>query len=96
MILRVCLINSLICVLVGADISDCFKHFVQRVCFRTKDWNDKQLFIEGKEILLKVVAQSVPVYAMSVFKILKGVCKSIMDVISKIWWGDDENNKRMH
>lgn len=42
------------------------------------------------------MAQSIPVFAMSVFKLPKGVCKDITDVIAKFWWGDDENTKRMH
>ena len=50
----------------------------------------------GKEILLKAVAQSIPVFAMSVFCLPKGVCKDIMDVIAQYWWGDDEENKKMH
>jgi hypothetical protein len=54
------------------------------------------LSIGGKEILLKVVAQAIPVYAMSVFLILKGICKRMMDAISKFWWGDDENSNKMH
>lgn len=35
-------------------------------------------------------------YAMSVFKIPKSVCKDITDAIARFWWGDDENTKRMH
>jgi hypothetical protein len=31
--------------------------------------------------------------AMSVFLIPKGVCKSMMDAISKFWWGDDAKSK---
>jgi hypothetical protein len=50
----------------------------------------------GKEILLKAVAQAIPVYAMSVFQLPKGVCKGMMDAISQFWWGDDENTKKMH
>lgn len=34
--------------LVGADRSDCFNHFVERVCSRTHGWNKKQLSTEGK------------------------------------------------
>jgi hypothetical protein len=54
------------------------------------------LSIGGKEILLKDVAQAIPVYAMSLFLIPKGVCKRMMDAISKFWWGDDDNSNKMH
>jgi hypothetical protein len=56
----------------------------------------KQLSIRGKKILLKAMAQSIPVYAMLVFLIPKGVCKKMMDAISKFWWGEDENSNKMH
>lgn len=45
---------------------------------------------------MKAVAQAIPVYVMSVFKILKGVCKDITNAIARFWWGDDENTNRMH
>jgi hypothetical protein len=82
--------------IVGADRSDCFLHFVERIIQRINGWKEKQLSIGGKEILLKVVAQAIPVYAMSVFEIPKGVCKRMMDAISQFWWGDDENSNKMH
>jgi hypothetical protein len=69
--------------LVGADRSDCFEHFIDRIIQRINGWKEKQLSIGGKEILLKAVAQAIPVYAMSVFLIPKGVCKKMMDAISK-------------
>jgi hypothetical protein len=69
--------------LVGADRSDCFKHFMDRIIHRIIRWKKKLLSIEGKEILLKAVAQAIPVYAMSVFLIPKGVLKSMMDAIAK-------------
>lgn len=71
-------------------------HFVERVSSQTHGWNEKQLSTEGKEILLKAVAQAIPVYAMPVFKIPKGICKEITDEIAKFWCGDDQHNKRMH
>jgi hypothetical protein len=82
--------------IVGADRSDCFLHFVERIIQRINGWKEKQLSIGGKEILLKAVAQAIPVYAMSVFQIPKGVCKRMMDAISQFWWGDDENSNKMH
>jgi hypothetical protein len=82
--------------LVGADRSDCFLHFVERIIQRINGWKEKILSIGGKEILLKAVAQAIPVYAMSVFLIPKGVCKRMMDAIAQFWWGDDENSNKMH
>jgi ribonuclease HI len=82
--------------LVGADRSDCFLHFVERIIQRINGWKEKHLSIGGKEILLKAVAQAIPVYAMSVFQIPKGVCKRMMDAISQFWWGDDANSNKMH
>ena len=82
--------------MVGADRSDCFKHFVERIKERLKGWMEKVLSIGGKEILIKAVAQAIPVFAMSVFSILKGVCKDITYLISQYWWGDDEEYKKMH
>lgn len=82
--------------LVGADRSDCFLHFVERIIQRINSWKEKQLSTGGKEILLKAVAQAIPVYAMSVFQIPIGVCKRMMDAIANFWWGDDDNSNKMH
>ncbi|XP_073353800.1 uncharacterized protein [Aegilops tauschii subsp. strangulata] len=82
--------------MVGADRSDCFRHFCERIKERLRGWMEKQLSTGGKEILIKSVAQAIPVFAMSVFNIPKGICKEITDLIAQFWWGDDEEHKRMH
>jgi hypothetical protein len=82
--------------LVGVDRSDSFEHFIERIIARINGWKEKYLSIGGKEILLKAVARAIHVYAMSVFQIPKGVCKRMMDAISKFWWGDDDNSNKMH
>jgi hypothetical protein len=56
----------------------------------------KTIVYRGKEILLKVVAQAIPVFAMSMFCIPKGICKEITGIIAQFWWGDDEEHKKMH
>ena len=52
--------------------------------------------MQGKEVLVKSVAQAIPSYAMSVFELPKGICKSITDEIAGFWWGDNEEKKKMH
>jgi hypothetical protein len=81
---------------VGVDRSDNFVHLIERIIQRINGWKEKYLSIGAKEILLKSVAQVIPVYAMSVFLISKEVCKRMIDAISSFWWGDDENNNKMH
>jgi hypothetical protein len=82
--------------MVGADRSDCFRHFYERIKEILKGWMEKQLSSGGKEILLKYVVQAIPIFAMSVFSLPKGLCKEINDLIAQFWWGDDEEHKRMH
>ena len=82
--------------MVGVDRTDCFQHLIDRVCQRLKGWKEKVLSMQGKEILLKSVAQAIPSYSMSVFKLHKGICKSITDEMPSFSWGDREAKKTMH
>jgi len=82
--------------MVGTDRSDCFQHLIDRVNSRINGWKEKLLSLGGKEILIKSIAQAIPVYAMMVFKIPNKICKGITNAISQYWWGDDNNHKRIH
>jgi hypothetical protein len=44
---------------IGAERSDCFLHFVERIIQRINGWKETQLSIGGKEILLKMVSQAI-------------------------------------
>jgi hypothetical protein len=82
--------------MVGADRSDSFIHLLERAIKRLKVWREKFLSVGGKEILLKAVIQSLLVFAMAVFNIPKKICKQITDEMSGFWWGDTDEQKRMH
>ncbi|GJN11640.1 hypothetical protein PR202_ga29843 [Eleusine coracana subsp. coracana] len=71
--------------LVGADRSDHFRHLVDIVRERINGWKENMLSMRGKEVLIKSIAQAVPVYAMMVFKIPQNIYKGIADVISQYW-----------
>jgi hypothetical protein len=81
---------------VGLDKTDCFQFLIERIVKKICGWKEKLLSTKGKEILLKAVVQAIPTYAMSVFKIPKNICKGIIDAITHFWWGDEENQRRMH
>ena len=82
--------------MIGLDKSESFEFLVERIINRLKGWKEKILSMGGREILLKVVIQSIPVFAMAVFKIPKKVCKDITDAMASFWWGDREEHSRMH
>jgi hypothetical protein len=50
----------------------------------------------GKEILIKVVAQAIPTFAMGCFDLTKGLCDKISSMIAKFWWSQQDNDHKMH
>jgi hypothetical protein len=73
--------------LIGMDRCDCFHHLIDRIRARTSGWKEKMLSMGGKEILIKSVAQAIPVFAMMVFRLPNKICKGMQDAISHFWWG---------
>lgn len=63
---------------VWMDKTDCFQYLIDRVMQRVNGWKERQLSLGGKEILLKLVAQAIPSYAMSVLKFLNKFVKEYL------------------
>jgi hypothetical protein len=64
--------------MVGLDKSESFVYLLERIIQRLASWKEKLLSMRGKEILLKAIIQSIPVFAMGGFKL----CKEINDAIA--------------
>ncbi|XP_074313686.1 uncharacterized protein LOC141648876 [Silene latifolia] len=60
---------------------------------KMQGWRGKLFSRAGREILIKAVAQSIPTYAMSVFKLPANFCDELRSIVSRFWWGS-ENGKR--
>lgn len=56
-----------------------------KVLNKISSWQHKMFSSGGKEVLIKAVAHAIPVYAMSVFKLLRGLCHDILRAIVRFW-----------
>jgi hypothetical protein len=81
---------------VGQSRSGTFSYLKDRVWQRILGWKKKMLSKAGKEILIKAVAQAIPVFAMGCFDLTKGVCDKISTMIAKFWWSHQDKDNKMH
>lgn len=79
---------------VGASVNRAFKFLKDRVWKRVQGWMVSSLSVRGKEVLIKAVAQAIPTYSMSCFKLPRGLCESINNVLRKFWWGSKEGKRK--
>jgi hypothetical protein len=73
-----------------------FQTLKERFLKRLSDWIEKYLSSGGKEVLIKVVLQALPVYAMSVFQFPVGLIDELNKLIRDFHWGDEHDRRRMH
>lgn len=63
--------------MVGRSKNNSFSSIKDRVWKRLQGWKEKLLSKAGKEVLIKAVAQAIPTYAMTVFKLPFGLCDEL-------------------
>ena len=78
---------------VGRNRTSCFTQIKERIWGHMQGWKEKLLSQVGREVMIKAVVQSIPVYSMSVFKLPVGLCKDIEAMICKFWWGNGDAKK---
>jgi hypothetical protein len=79
---------------VGKSKNGAFKYLKDRVWQKVQGWMEQILSAGGKEVLIKAVAQAVPVFSMACFKLPRGLCQHIDSIIRKFWWGSKEGERK--
>ena len=81
--------------LVGRNKKNTFKEIKEKLSKKLAGWKEKLLSKAGKKILLKAVAQAIPTYTMSCFKIFNSLCVEMTSLIRNFWWGQCKNERMM-
>ena len=92
---RLCLRNLGLPTDVGKAKEGCFKYLKDRIWKRVQGWMEKCLSAGGKEVLIKSVAQAIPVYVMSIFKLPFSVCDDLTKMMRQYWWGVEKGKRKM-
>lgn len=79
---------------VGHSKNGTFKYLRDGVWEKIKGWMAKLLSSAGKEVLIKAVAQAIPVYSMACFRLPRGLCESITSIICQFWWGSKQGKRK--
>ncbi|RLN03687.1 hypothetical protein C2845_PM13G08440 [Panicum miliaceum] len=72
-----------------------FQPLKEKLGKRLKDYTEKNMSAGAKEVLIKVVAQALPTYIMSVFKLPLATCDSMTSIIREFWWGTENGKRKM-
>jgi hypothetical protein len=80
---------------VGAASTGAFKYLKDRMWGKIEGWLEQCLSTGGKEILIKSVAQAIPTYSMSCFRLTRGLCEHLTSLCRKFWWGCKGGKRRI-
>ena len=80
----------------GKSKVNTFKELGEKITRRVMRWKEKYISKAGREIRIKTVAQAIPTYTMRIFKIPKVLCDIINSTLTKYWWGQTKDEKKIH
>lgn len=80
--------------LIGRSKKKVFNFIKDRVAKKIQAWNSKTLSRGGKTVLIKNVAQTIPSYCMSCFKVPKTLAQEIERLMNGYWWSSNGNSSK--
>ena len=79
----------------GRNKRSTFSAIKDKVGKKLEGWKQKILSKAGKEILIKAVAQAIPTYTISCFKLPDALCEDLTSMIHNFWWGQRKDEKKI-
>jgi hypothetical protein len=73
-----------------------FKSLQEKLIKRLIQWGEIFLSQGGKEVLIKAIAQAIPVYVMGIFKLPFGLLDDLTKIIRDFWWGAENGKRKTH
>uniref|UniRef100_A0A2N9FNQ8 Reverse transcriptase domain-containing protein n=1 Tax=Fagus sylvatica TaxID=28930 RepID=A0A2N9FNQ8_FAGSY len=83
-------------VLVGKSKQQTFNGLKEMLAWRLQGWKKQSLSKAGRAVLIKTIAQVIPTYTMSCFKLPKVWCDSVNSLVFKYWWGQTRGENKIH
>lgn len=71
--------------LVGKNKRHTFNEIKEKLHRKLAGWKEKMLSKVGKEVLIKAVAQAIPMYTMSCFRLPDALCEELTSMIRNFW-----------
>ncbi|XP_062008585.1 uncharacterized protein LOC133725376 [Rosa rugosa] len=80
----------------GRNKTEPFAFIKERLSKKLVGWQGKILSGAGKDLLIRVVAQSLPTYTMNCFMLPQHFCDSLHQLCARFWWGSKAENRKIH
>jgi ribonuclease HI len=77
----------------GRSKSKAFGFLLEKVWKKIQGWKERFLSKAGKEILVKAVAQAIPIFAMSCFDLTKTFCDDLSSMVCRYWWNNQDEER---
>ncbi|GKB64615.1 reverse transcriptase [Tanacetum coccineum] len=80
----------------GRNKNELLSYILDRVLKKMQGWKQKFLSHAGRTILIKLVIQSIPSYAMQCYILPAGFLNKLMSHVKHFFWGGDAHEKHIH
>lgn len=79
----------------GRSKKDVFTGMVDKIRQKAQSWTTKFLSGAGKLVMLQSVLTYLPTYSMSTFKIPISLCNRIQSILTRFWWDNAPDKKKI-